>query len=173
MNSALQNCGNTCYINPALQILFQILFIEAFFENPKEECSELGQCLKTLYYEVKFSEIVCNPIDFICTYKNFYDHDDQVGGDVSECLAHLFEILDSSFIVGNSLFLCQIKKSVTCDKNHSYIYDYQCELFLELYIFNNNSTSINEWINDVFSKELNEDALCPVEDEIVPCKCNN
>lgn len=53
-----------------------------------------------------------------------------------------------------------------------HIYDHQCELFRELYIFNNYSTSINGWVNDAFSKELNEDALCPVEDEIVPCKCN-
>lgn len=83
--------------------------------------TQSNECLKTLYYEVKFSEIFCNPIDFICTYKCFYDHDDQVGGDASECLAHLFEILNSNFIVDNSLFLCQIKKNVTCDKNHSYI----------------------------------------------------
>lgn len=170
MNASLKNCGSTCYINAA-QLLFQIPFIEEFFESPKEECSELGQSLKMLYYEVKFSETVCDPIDFICNYNCFYDQDDTDGGDAAECLIHLFKIIDSDFNVDNSLFLYQMKKRVTCEKQHSFVYDHQCELFLELYFYDNNFESINDWVNNCFLNEKTEEALCQTENEIVQCKC--
>ena len=174
--AALNNCGNTCYINAALQALFQLPIIEEFFDHPKDNCSELAQSLKNLYFEVKFSDIVCNPIVFICNYREYFEADridseneEDALGDAMECLGNLILILESNFEIDVSLYKCQIKQQVTCNNDHSFVEEKECELFIEIYLFNNNCETIEESVNELFTEET-DNIYCPNDLSIMPCK---
>ena len=61
-----------------------------------------------------------------------------------ECLGNLILILESNFEIDVSLYKCQTKQQITCNKDHSFIEEKECELFIEIYLFHNNCQTIEK-----------------------------
>lgn len=62
--AGLNNCGESCFINSSLQIIFQIPFICNVFAEPNDTISDIASSLINLYYEAQDSTFSINPIAF-------------------------------------------------------------------------------------------------------------
>lgn len=50
INAGLINCKSTCYINSAIQFMFQLPFIENAFKTSQKQCSKLADSLAHVYF---------------------------------------------------------------------------------------------------------------------------
>ena len=64
INSGLTNIENSCFLSSAIQMVFQIPFLNEVLTLPLENIKEIAISLSNLFYEVKYSNVSIIPFDF-------------------------------------------------------------------------------------------------------------
>ena len=174
INAGLVNIGETCYISAALQIIFQIPFLDNIFENPKKNCSEVAHSLVSLYLNAKISDMSIIPIDFITTYEYAYNIKQIKGAnDSMECFVRFFDIIESNFNFDFSQYYMIYQQKIICQNGHLFFYEQQKELFYDIFLINNSYDDIQGSIENFFNNYEIKELLCPNENQLIQCKITN
>ena len=161
INSGLNNLGNTCFISTALQMIFQLPFIEDVLENPHDNIDEIALSLSNLYYEVKYSPLSVIPFDFVSNYQSVNDIEN-TPDDAYECFINLMSILELNFDIDKSLYSYSLIRKIDfiCGYSATNSID---DIFIEIHLYNNKFNDLQEYLTN-FSQIIDtQQVKCPID----------